>query len=124
LAGRDFSAQDGADAPQVAIINETLARAFWGRENPIGRRIGVGSKQPDREIIGIIKDTKYRDLKEPIQRTIYVPFAQTETLGVEGTVHVRTAGDAANLMAAIRHEVQALDKNLPVYNVRAFTDLV
>jgi len=123
LAGRDFGAEDGPDAPKVAIINETFARAFWGHENPIGRRIGVGSK-PDREIIGVIKDTKYRDLKEQTQRTVYVPFAQAEAVSAERTLHVRTAGDPKNLIAAIRHEVQTLDQNLPVYGVRTYTELV
>jgi predicted permease len=121
--GRDFSAQDGAGAPKVAIINETLARDFFGNGNPLGRRIGVGEK-PEREIIGVIKDTKYRDLKKEAPRTVYVPVAQSTTVGAELTLHVRTAGEPKNLIAAIRREVGTLDKNLPVYNVRTFTELV
>src|SRR5262249_24936356 len=62
LMGRDFNTQDGPGAPKVAIINETLARAFFANENPIGRRIGIGSGKPDCEIIGVIRDTKYRNL--------------------------------------------------------------
>src|SRR5262249_20796855 len=121
LTGRDFNAQDGADTPKVAIINETLARDFFGNDNPLSQR--VGDKQ-ELEIIGVIKDTKYRDLKKPAPRTVYFPFAQTAALSAERTLHVRTAGEPKNLIAAIRREVEALDKNLPVYNVRTFTELV
>jgi predicted permease len=121
--GRDFSVQDVANAPKVAIINETLARDFFGNDNPLGQRIGVGEK-PQREIIGVIKDTKYGDLKKQAPRTVYIPLAQTAILGAERTLHVRTAGEPTNLIAAIRHEVETLDKNLPVYNVRTFTELV
>jgi predicted permease len=122
LLGRDFAAADGPGAPKVAIINETLARSFWGIENPIGRRIGVES-QPELEIIGVIKDTKYRYLKEQIPRTVYLPFSQVETRADERVLHVRTAGEPKDLIAAIRHEVRTLDKDLPVYKVRTFTEL-
>jgi predicted permease len=123
LLGRDFASSDGPSAPKVAIINETFARSFWGNENPIGRRIGVGSRTPDSEIIGVIKDTKYRNLKEQIPRTVYVPFAQAGVRTAERTLHVRTAGEPKNLIAAIRREAKALDKDLPIYNVRTFTEL-
>jgi predicted permease len=124
LLGRDFTAADGTGAPKVAVINETLARSFWGNENPIGKRIGVESPKPDSEIIGVIKDTKYRYLKEQIPRTVYVPFAQqAEPRADERVLHVRTPGEPKDLIAAIRHEAQTLDKDLPLYNVKTFTEL-
>jgi predicted permease len=121
LTGRDFNARDGAGAPQVVIINETLARDFFGNDNPLGQRVG---NRQEREIIGVIKDTKYWDLKKPAPRTVYFPLAQITAVSAERTLHVRTAGEQKNLLAAIRREVETLDKNLPVYNVRTFTDLV
>src|SRR5262245_866981 len=123
LLGRDFADSDGAGAPKVAIINETLARSFWGNENPIGKRIGVESAGPDSEIIGVIKDTKYRYLKEQIPRTVYVPLAQREVRADERVLHIRTTGEPKDLIAAIRREARALDKDLPVYNVKTFSEL-
>jgi predicted permease len=124
LAGRDFTAGDGPGAPKVAIVNETFVRNFWGNENPLGRRIVFGGKDSVREIIGVIKDTKYRDVKAPAPRTVYVPFGQTEIRVAERTLHVRTAGEPQTVIAAIRREVQALDQDLPLYNIRTFTDVV
>ena len=80
-------------------------------------------ERPDCEIIGVIKDTKYRYLKEQIPRTVYVPFAQVETRTAERVLHVRTAGEPKDLIVSIRNEVKTLDKDLPVYNVRTFTEL-
>src|SRR5262249_4130020 len=123
LLGRDFAASDGADTPKVAVINDTLARSFWGNENPIGKRIGVESAKLDSEIIGVIKDTKYRNLKEQIPRTVYVPLAQTKIRSWERVLHIRTTGEPKDLIAAVRHEARALDKDLPLYNVKTFTEL-
>jgi predicted permease len=130
LKGRDFNAQDGPGSAKVAIINETLAREFWGDENPLGRRIGFDSAGPDCEIVGIIKDPKYRDLKEKPARTVFLPFAQSSSpLSAAGrseelTLHVRTANDPKGVIAAIQGEVRTLDRNLPVYNIRTFTELI
>ena len=90
----------------------------------IGRRIGIGSDKPDREIIGVIKDTKYSSLKEQVPRTVYVPLAQSSMPIGERTLHVRTAGDPTALIGALRHEVRNLDSELPVYNVKTFSELV
>ena len=130
LRGRDFNAQDGQGSTKVAIINETLAREFWGDQNPLGRRIGFDSDRPEREIIGVIRDTKYRDLKEMSAPTVFIPFAQSSSpqsaLGKseELTLHVRTTSDLKGIIAAIQREVQTLDKNLPVYNIRTFTEII
>ena len=118
--GRDFSAADRIGSPKVAIINETVARAFFRRQNPIGRRVGFGGA--DREIVGVIADTKYRSLHGTVPSTVYLPLAQF-AYGTERTIHVRAWTDPAGLAHLIRQHVGALDKNLPV-NVRLFSDLV
>jgi predicted permease len=131
LRGRDFNEQDVQGGAKVAIINETLAREFWGDENPLGQRIGFGDGEgPEREIIAVIKDPKYRDLKENPARTLFVPLAHSllpssaPGRSEELTLHVRTASDPKGMIAAIQGEVRTLDKNLPVYNIRTFTELI
>src|SRR5262249_50889264 len=122
--GRDFGSQDHESAPKVAVINETVARDFFGQENPIGRRIGVGTRTADTEIIGVIWDTKYRNLREQTPRAVYLPFLQSRTPLAQRTLYVRTATDPNSIIAAVRRAVQALDKDLPVYNVMTMTQQV
>ena len=79
LAGRDFMSADTADSPPVAIVNETFARRLLGGRNPIGARVRQAqSGRPfvEREIVGYVKDATYRDLREPIPPTIYIPHVQ------------------------------------------------
>jgi hypothetical protein len=123
IAAPGFFGVEAPASPEVWVPIETLARSFWSNEIPIGKRIGVGSRTPDCEIIGVIKDTKYRTLKEQIPRTVYMPFAQVEARTAERVLHVRTAGEPKDLIAAIRHEARSLDKDLPLYDVRTFTEL-
>ena len=122
--GRDFAPQDDERGPKVAVINETFARDFFGQENPIGRRIGVGKKMADTEIVGVIRDTKYRNLREQPPRTVYLPFQQSRRPSAERTLYVRTAIDPNNMVATVRREVQALDRDLPLYNVMTMTKQV
>ncbi|HLK66059.1 MAG TPA: ABC transporter permease [Bryobacteraceae bacterium] len=120
--GRDFSELDRISAQKVAIINESIAREFFDGGNPIGRHIGLGGPT-DMEIVGVIADTKYNGIRDPIPNTIYLPAGQGETLSAARTLHVSALTDSANLAAAVRHEIQALDPNLPAKIVR-FSDLV
>ncbi len=116
-AGRDFSDQDDAAHPMVAIINETMAHYFFGARNPIGRKIGTNDDpkaQPDIEIIGVVKDAKYVHLQEAPRRHFYTPMAQQPRL-FDMTLHARTAGDPGKLTELVRTEVKELDANLPLY---------
>src|SRR5882672_41631 len=117
LAGRDFTSQDNQQSRGVAIINESMARRFFGSENPLGRRIRH-SYDPgfNMEIVGVVKDTKYRSLREQVGPMFYVPFYQ---LGGQGqmTLVVRTAGDPTAAAAAVQREAQALDSAMPVFAV-------
>jgi predicted permease len=119
--GRDFTRDDDSGSPKVAIINETIARKFFAGTNPLGRRIGV-AESSGVEIVGIIADTKYRELRGTIPNTIYLPIAQAQ-VGGDRTVHIRTVGRPASVAAAVRAQVRALDKTLPV-RIRPFAELV
>jgi predicted permease len=122
LAGRDFSADDAAQSPKVAIVNETIARKYFVGDTPIGKRIGV-TGIPNVEIVGVIADTKYRGLRDAIPNTVYVPTEQARFLSAERTLHVRTASAPEDIIGPLREQIRALDSTLPA-NVRPFSRLV
>jgi predicted permease len=131
LLGRDFGPEDNESAPKVVIVNERVARRFFGNQSPIGKRIGLGrqARIPDLEIIGVVGDARYHDLRKPALDIAYLPFRQFFPLGSqrilpERTLLVRATGKPKTLMAAIRREVQALDKDLPVYDAKTFSDRI
>src|SRR5207244_8136744 len=116
LLGREFSAQDTPESPKVVIVNQSLARRFFGAENPLGKRLTLENYK-DLEIVGVVADAKYRNLKEAAPQTAYIPYSQYNQLG-QRTLCVRATGNASALVAAIRREVRSLDPNLPVFNVK------
>jgi len=79
LAGRDFNDRDTAASPLVAIVNEAFARQFANGDNPIGRRIWqkaeLGKQQMSYEIVGLVRNTKYEDIREPFPPLVYLPIA-------------------------------------------------
>jgi predicted permease len=122
VAGRDFTYQDRAGAAKVTIINETMAHYFFGNANPIGKKIGM-EKTPDMEIVGVVRDAKYTQLREEKIRHFYIPIQQEPRL-FEGTLHVRTAGDPAALTEMVRAQVKSLDPQLPLYGVKTLATQV
>ena len=125
IAGRDFTAQDKKDAPPVAIINDTFARCFWPDQSAVGKRFSTGrSEGPLIEVIGVAKDGKYFSLSEEPRPFVYRPLLQNYVGGAnnDGTLIVRTAADPSAIIAAVRSEVQQLDANLPVFDVKTLTE--
>jgi putative ABC transport system permease protein len=124
LAGRTFELRDNADAPKVVIINETIAKRHFGSAaEAIGKRLSIWRDEKFmREIVGVVGDTKTGSLTGEGGAQIYVPNAQGKW-NLMGLV-VRTAGDPAAFATTLRHEVQALDKDQPIYNVRTMDDVV
>jgi predicted permease len=117
VEGRDFTEQDTASRPKVAIINETMAHYFFGKNDPLGKKIGTSDDPkapPDIEIIGVVKDAKYVHLSEAPRRHFYTPLAQ-ETGLFDMTLQVRTAGDPEKIGDLVRAQVHRLDANLPLY---------
>jgi predicted permease len=126
LLGRDFGPRDraGAAAP-VAIINEAFASKFFPRQDPIGRHFGdAGAGSSGKyEIVGVVKDAKYWTLREQPRPAVFQSLWQsTDSRPVE--LHVRTAGKPAAMTARIRQEIQSVDKDLVVYDVRTMTEQV
>jgi predicted permease len=116
IAGRDFSEKDTAGAPKVAIINETMARYYFGISNPIGKKIGT-EEIPDTEIVGVVRDAKYAQLRETQVRHFYTPMMQAPHV-FDMTLHVRAAGDPAALTEMVRTRVKSIDSHLPLYDVK------
>jgi predicted permease len=116
VAGRDFSDQDTPGAPKVAIINETMARYYFGNSNALGKKIGL-EKIPDTEIVGVVRDAKYAQLREKQLRHFYLPATQSPRLS-DMTLQVRAAGDPAALTEIVRARVKSLDPHLPLYDVK------
>jgi predicted permease len=115
LRGRDFNLQDTEDKPGVVIVNESFVQRHFPGQEIIGRRISFnGSAGPWREIVGVVHDSKYLTLGEPPTPIAYLPLEQNHETGM--TLHVRAAANPSSIVAAIRSEVQALEKNLPVNN--------
>ena len=107
----------------VAIINETMAHRFYANEDPIGRHIRVrrgGGEDLSCEIIGVVRDSKYLSLGEDPAPYFFTPFLQSSWPTM--TLLVRAVGPPKDLIAAIRHEVQLQDENLPPFNVVTLTE--
>jgi predicted permease len=126
VAGRLFTPRDRAGAPEVAIVNETMARIYWGDRSPIGGRIRMGGN-PDRPwitVVGVVRDLRHNGLVAPVKEKFYRPHAQFVFPVRNMHLVVKTAGDPMALAAPIRDAVRGLDPNLPVANVRTMNDLV
>ena len=122
VRGREFANADGKDAMPVAIVNERLAELFWPGQDPIGRSIRSGSsRNPTAEIVGVVRDARYRDLRQQADSMLYLPLFQTTSTTAK-TVHVRAADGFDGLTAAIRREIQALEPGLPLFGIRTIDD--
>jgi predicted permease len=117
VAGRDFGPQDSAESQEVAVINESMARRFFGKENPVGRRFGFAFplRGSAIEIIGVVKDAQYISLRKPGRPMFYLPFTQANTGWGQMTLVVRTAGATAPIAAVVQREAHALDPRMPMY---------
>jgi predicted permease len=117
VAGRAFTERDNARAPQVAVLNQAAARKFFRNENPIGRKFGTSiDDTPDTEIVGVLRDVRYNDLREQPPPTMYVPHLQNNPEDL--VFSIRTAGDPGAVMTAARAAVGGVDPDIPVIAVQ------
>ncbi|HEX5227800.1 MAG TPA: ABC transporter permease [Bryobacteraceae bacterium] len=131
LAGRDFTEQDTQTiqhgdkptdtAPRVVIVNEKFAKQFYGSAgNAVGRHAGFGGDpgtKTDMEIVGVVKDIKYTNLRTEIPIQMFEPYL-ADDLATSMTVYARTTMNPDQYFSAVRAKVRALDSNLPVFDMR------
>ncbi len=113
LLGRDFGPQDTESAPKVALINQTMARYFFGNSNPIGKKFGWWGEDRNKlqiEIIGVVKDAKYETLREQIPRTAYLDCFQATPGSM--TFEIRTSLKPATVVSQVGSEIRAIDKDI------------
>jgi predicted permease len=110
LGGRDFSPLDNLDAPRVAIVNQVAAAYYWPGENAVGKRMRFFGDDRLAEVVGVARNANYQTVGEPPQALIYLPLGQSYS--ANGVLYIRASGDAATTLAAVRREVQSLDRNL------------
>jgi putative ABC transport system permease protein len=128
LAGRDFTERDERIAPpakgerdfRVAIVNEKFARHYFGGGNAVGRRIGFGGNPNTPtpiEIIGVVRNSKYTDVRDEIPRQVFFPYLESsQPSGF--TVYLQTRQPADRMFDTVRQTMRRLDPNLPVYSTR------
>ena len=117
-SGRSFTAGDSADAPEVVLINETFQRHFFPGEDPIGKRLNLGSeREPDwNQIVGVVGDVKYNGVADDVQPALYLAAQQAPMWGVSLVIKTDVA-DPLSLTTAVRNEIRKLDPDLPVTQV-------
>jgi putative ABC transport system permease protein len=124
--GREFTVADEADSRKLGIVNESFARHYFGTRSALGRHFGFGAglgTKTDIEIVGVIRDTKYENMREKPQRQVFVPAFQQEAIfGM--SAYVRTAIPPEEMMATVRRTLHALDPNLPVFALRTMDEQI
>jgi predicted permease len=117
VAGRGFTERDNERAREVAVINQAAARKFFPNEHPIGRKFGQTiDDTPDTEVVGVLSDVRYNDLREQPPPTMYVPHLQSNPEDL--VFSIRTAGDPTTVMNAARAAVSAANPDIPVVAVQ------
>ena len=120
LAGRAFEPRDDGDAPRVAVINAAAATEMFATGNPLGRRFGFDPEEQDEfEVIGVVQDTRYDDLRGAAPPTVFRSALQSPVRAA--TFAVRTAGPPNALTPAVRETLRQIDPRLPMMNVTTQT---
>ena len=118
LAGRDFSDRDTPTSPRVAIVNEAFARQFANGANPVGKRIWQKAelREPkvEYEIVGLVKNTKYQDLREDFSPLIYVPNSQFDNPDQTDQILIRSSAPLADLTARVKQTIAQMSPDISI----------
>jgi predicted permease len=126
VAGRDFTDHDDLAAPRIAIVNQTFARKFLHTENPVGhtfqRQVGPGEPQPLIEIVGLVKDSKYNDLRENFQPIAFFPDAQQRRPPSFTSMVVRAGVIEGGFMGSVSRAIADVSSSIVVYTTTLQTE--
>jgi predicted permease len=120
--GRVFDERDTDSSPKVIIVNETMARQYWPNQDALGKVVRLRDRNgPAAQVIGIARDGKYGTLLEPPQPFVFLPLSQRYRAGM--TLVVLAKSNPVALAAPVRAAVEAVDANVPMFDVRTLDDL-
>jgi putative ABC transport system permease protein len=125
LRGRDFGSEDTPAGQPVAIVNQTLARSYFGDADPIGQRIAYGRPSPTTRwttVVGMVSDEKQDGLGAEVKPEVYEPHTQDSQNTM--TIIVRTAGEPTALLPLVRREVAAVDGGIALYEIRTLDQVI
>jgi putative ABC transport system permease protein len=125
LRGRDFTHADATDAAGVVIVNETMARTYWGEENPVGKRLKLGkvdSEDPWLTVVGVVRDVRHFGLDSTARREIFRPYAQAAW--PQMTITVKSGPPPSGIAAPVRQAVQRIDRDQPVTQLQTMEEVV
>jgi predicted permease len=124
MAGREFTDADGLGAPKVAIVNEAFAKKFGLGRDAVGKRMGTDdSTGLDMEIVGLVQNAKYSEVKQEVPPLFFAPYRQDSTIGAMN-FYVRTSLSPEQLVRTIPVVVAKLDPNLPVEELKTMPQQV
>ena len=128
IGGRWFENRDRSDSPGVVVVNELLARRYWGREDPEGMRLRLGATDSEAEwlrVVGVVGDTIQSGVEQSPVPEIYFPYTQNPvSFWTNTSLVVRAAGNPAGMGSALREAVWDIDPNLPVSNVQTVAQVL
>jgi predicted permease len=129
IEGRTFTASDAQGAPLAVIVNQTMARMFWGNQSPIGRRLKPGGSQEWCTVVGVVADVKNAGIDKPTGSELYLPFRQPQGGGYGGMYVVlrgapRENANISGLVGEVRRELRDLDPSLPISSVRSMEEVL
>lgn len=123
LRGRSLADSDKREAPLVGVINQTLARRFFGNDDPLGKQVFFSprSERPI-QIVGVVRDAKYRNVREDIAPAIFFSHLQRPASGM--AFEIRTASDASRMIPVIREAAKEIDPNLPLIGINTQAQVI
>jgi predicted permease len=121
-AGREFTERDTASSPRVAVVNKSFARTFFGTASPIGRH--VTSVGVTYEIVGVVADAKYQDLREAMLRTLYIPWTQRDEVQTYDYIVRVDEGDPRRLASSVAQVFREVDSAARIFRMRAYAAMI